>query len=66
MRKPFKQVVNEALRRGLAPRASGGVEQQYRVTPHKTALRPGIDAAHFNKLADEIEDEALRARLTGR
>jgi hypothetical protein len=62
-RKPFKQVVNDALRRGLAARAPGRAPARYRVRPHKTTLRPGIDAASFNKLVDELEDEAVVARM---
>lgn len=62
-RKPFKQVVNEAIRRGLAPRAASRKVPRYRVRPHKTSLRPGIDAGSFNKLVDELEDEALVAKL---
>lgn len=57
--KPFKHVVNEAIRRGLAP--APGVESPtpFRVQPHHTTLRPGIDAGSFNKLVDELEDEAV-------
>lgn len=63
-RKPFKQVVNEAIRRGLAPRASGRPPgKRYRVRPHKTTVRPGIDAGSFNKLVDELEDEAVVAKM---
>ncbi len=62
-RKPFKQIVNEAIRRGLAPRAPGRAARRYRVRPHKTKLRPGIDAGSFNKLADELEDEAVIASV---
>lgn len=64
--KPIKQVVNEALRRGLAP-AGARPRKRFRVRPHRTALRPGIDAASFNQLVDELEDEAVidRARTAG-
>jgi hypothetical protein len=63
-RKPFKQVVNDAIRRGLAPRPPGlPARKRYRVRPHKTALRPGIDAGSFNKLVDELEDEAVAAKM---
>jgi hypothetical protein len=58
-RKPIKQVVNEALRRGLAPRGRGRTPPRYQVKPHRTSLRPGIDAQAFNRLADELEDEAV-------
>lgn len=65
-RKSFKQVVNDAIRRGLAPRAPSRPPARYRVRPHKTTLRPGIDAGSFNKLADELEDEAVVARTQKR
>jgi hypothetical protein len=58
-RKPVKHVVNEALRRGLAPGAVSRSRKRFRVQPHKTRLRPGIDAGSFNRLADELEDEAV-------
>jgi hypothetical protein len=58
-RKPFKQVVNEAIRRGLAPAPGPRSQKRYRVRPHKTTLRPGIDAASLNRLVDELEDEAI-------
>lgn len=59
----FKQVVNDAIRRGLSPRASTRAAPRYRVRPHKTALRPGIDAAGFNRLADELEDDAVITKV---
>ena len=58
-RKPFKQIVNEAIRRGLSPDARRARAEPYRVKPHRTELRAGIDPAGFNKLADELEDEAV-------
>jgi hypothetical protein len=66
-RKPFKQVVNEAIRRGLAPGLSAKKVGRYRVRPNKTTLRPGIDAGSLNRLVEEIEDEAVVEKLrTGR
>jgi hypothetical protein len=66
-RKPFKHVVNEAIRRGLSPTRSAGKPSRFRVRPHKTTLRPGIDAGALNRLVDELEDEAIVAELrTGR
>jgi hypothetical protein len=61
-RKPFKQVVNEAIRRGLSPRPPTRLAR-YRVRPHKTAVRPGIDSGSFNKLVDELEDEAVAWKM---
>jgi hypothetical protein len=52
----FKQVVNDAIRRGLGRRPAKS-DRPYRVVAHKTKLRGGIDPAGFNKLADEVSDE---------
>jgi hypothetical protein len=61
-RRPFKQVVNDAIRRGLS--SGGGTRRTaFRVKPHKTTLRAGTDPAGFNKLADELEDEAVLRKL---
>lgn len=55
-RRPMKQVVNDALRRALTPeRRSSG---RYRVTPHESAVRPGLDPAGFNRLVDELDDQS--------
>ena len=62
-RKTIKQVVNDALRRGLAARGPGPRPARYRVRAHVTTLRPGIDAGSFNQLADELEDEVVVTKL---
>jgi hypothetical protein len=59
-RRPMKQVVNDALRRALGP--SPTAAQPYQVVPHESSLRPGLDRAGFNRLADELEDEAIIAK----
>ncbi len=58
-RKPFKQVVNEALRRALGGAGSSRRVPPYRVVPHEATLQPGVDRVGFNRLADELEDEAV-------
>jgi hypothetical protein len=65
-RKPFKQVVNEAIRKGLSPAPSASQRGRFRVRPHRTTLRPGIDAGSLNRLADELEDEAVIEKLRTR
>jgi hypothetical protein len=57
-RKSFKEVVNDAIRRGLASQGRPSSRRPYRVRPHRTALRSGIDIAGFNRLVDELDDEA--------
>lgn len=62
-RKPFKQVVNEALRRALGGTPASRRAPAYRVLPHEAKLLPGVDRAGFNRLADELEDEAVAERV---
>lgn len=57
-RKTFKQVVNEALRRGLTTTPDAA---PYAVRVHHSGVRPGIDVTALNRLADEIEDDELTA-----
>ncbi len=64
-RKTIKQVVNEALRRGLAPEVRVRAPGRYRVRRHESELQPGIDAGSLNALADELEDEAVVAKVRG-
>jgi hypothetical protein len=62
VRRPFKQVVNDAIRRGLSPRLAESTTAPYRVKAHKSVLGPGVDASALNRLVDEIEDEAVIAK----
>ena len=65
VRKPLKEVVNEALRRGLSSPGGGRPRKAYRVRPHTARLLPGVDRARLNALADELED-GERVRLVRR
>jgi hypothetical protein len=56
-RRPMKQVVNDALRRALT--APSPHRDPLRVGVHESGLRPGLDLTGFNRLADELEDEAI-------
>lgn len=58
-RRSFKEIVNEALRRGLnlehpEPRIP------FRVEPHVSAFRTGIDPARLNQLVDALEVDAFQ------
>jgi hypothetical protein len=59
-RASVKQVVNDALRAALAPQPERSAP--YRVRVHHATLAPGLDLTGVNKLADEIEDEAVIRR----
>ncbi len=63
LRKPFKTVVNDALRRGLARRSSRVPARRYRLRPHSARLLPGLDGGKLNALADQLEERALVAKL---
>lgn len=56
-RRPMKQIINDALRSALAPPATR--QERYRLQPHESQVRPGLDLARFNQLADELEDETI-------
>ncbi len=59
-KRPFKQVVNQAIRLGLRA-ASGPTEPRpFRVRARRLGLRPGIDPTKLNQLADELETEEIR------
>ena len=60
-RKSFKQTVNEAIRRGLAPDRVRKSRTPFRVVAHRARLLPGVDRRTFNRLADKLEDESLLA-----
>ena len=59
MERPFKQVVNEALRRGLSPNVIKDRPSKYRVSPHHSGLAPGIDPLKLNQLNDQLESDAF-------
>ena len=59
--KPFKQVVNDALRRGLSPEATKK-RRPYRVVPFSSGFRPGVDPLKLNQLNDELEVEGFIER----
>jgi hypothetical protein len=58
-RKGFKQVINEALRAGLA-RQVRDAPVRYEVPVFHSPIAAGVDLAKINQLLDE-DDPALRA-----
>jgi hypothetical protein len=56
----FKDVVNEALRRGLSTGSKpAGRSGRFRVRPKACGFRPGIDLTKLNQLVDEMEAERI-------
>ncbi len=62
---PFKQVVNDAIRRGLSPEAREAPAPRYRVVPIRSAFVRGVDPLKLNQLNDELEAESFGAPGAG-
>ena len=56
LNKPFKQVVNDTLRRGMSP-AVTNKREPFRVKPLSGGFAPGVDPEKLNQLNDELEVE---------
>lgn len=63
-RAPFREVVNDALRRGLSDGIAEPAAPPYEPSVHECRLRPGFDLARLNQLADELEDESIAESIT--
>jgi hypothetical protein len=59
----MKQAVNQALRAGLAapPKPQ---KVAFKVKPHPFGFKPGIDLTKLGQLADELEVEEYRRKLS--
>ena len=60
--KPFKQLVNEVLRRGMTPAAGATDVPEFRIVPNHSGLLPGIDPQKLNQLYDQLEMENFIAK----
>jgi predicted DNA-binding protein len=62
--KPFKHVVNEALRAGLAGGRAAVKARPYRVKPASLGgVLGGVDLHRALRLADELEDREIARKL---
>lgn len=60
----FKSVVNETLRRGLSSDSISEPAAKYRVKSLSMGdPAPGVDIVKALSMADQLEDEELRAKL---
>ena len=55
--KPFKQVVNDAIRRGMASGKGKPRGRKFKISPNHSGLVAGIDPQRLNQLHDELEVE---------
>lgn len=53
-----KQIINEALRRGLQTGEQKTKPEAYRIETFDSPFRAGIDTAKLNQMVDELEVEA--------
>lgn len=57
LKKPFKVVLNEALRKGLVQFEKPLKSRQYRTNPHVMGLREGFSIDNIQDLLSQIDDE---------
>ncbi len=60
---PFKQVVNDALRRGLSPSVAETPRPEYRVDPIRSGFASGVDPLKLNQLNDQLEAEEFGGQV---
>jgi len=53
--KPFKQAVNEVLRRGMTPNAKASEPPPFKLVPNRSRLVPGVSLHKLNQLNDQLE-----------
>jgi hypothetical protein len=56
--RPFKQVVNEAMRAGLEAIGRPATGKPYRTRPKRLGMRPGISIDNIAELPDQLGAEA--------
>jgi hypothetical protein len=57
-RRPFKDVVNEAIRAGLASRGKTAPKPpKFKLKSFRSRLKAGIDESRLNQLADQLEGD---------
>ena len=54
---PFKQVVNDTLRRGLSPASGEARSRPFRVRPISSPYAPGVDPLRLKELVNELDNE---------
>jgi hypothetical protein len=57
---PFRKVVNETLRRGLASQRTTVRQPPFKVVPRDLGLRPGLSLDNISELIEQIEGPVHR------
>jgi len=60
-RRPFREIVNETLRRGLASRRVAGQRQSFKITARDLGdLKPGLSLDNVAELVEHVEGSLYR------
>ena len=59
--KPFSQVVNDVLRRGMAPNSDGPELPTFRIVANRSGLVPDTDPLRLNQLNDALDVDDFAA-----
>ena len=65
LKKPFKSVLNDAIRRGLGAGRPAARPKRFVVEPRACRLRPGLDETRFNQILDELDTDDAAGRVSG-
>lgn len=57
---PFREVVNETLRRGLASRRATSERKPFKVRARDLGLKPGLSLDNVAELLEQVEGPAFR------
>ena len=58
-RRSFKEMLNEAIRAGLSKKSTGSKRPPFKIKAKPMGLKEGLDPAALNKIADELEVNAI-------
>jgi hypothetical protein len=58
----FREIVNRALRRGLAEEQLVGPRPTVKTRPHAFGFKPGFDRDKLNQLVDDLEAEEFASK----
>ena len=65
--RPFKAIVNEAIRRGLSTgEKPAHAQERFRVQSAPSGFLPGVDPLKLNQLVDELSVDGFLERSHGR
>jgi hypothetical protein len=62
---PFKQVVNDALRRGVSPGVRHEPVPRFKVNPIHSGFASSVDPLKLNQLNEQLETEDFTRPSTG-